>query len=245
MGAREHITNARRRTRARIFLIGLSMLAFVTATAGGGYIAYQSAQSGDSTATVAEVGDLQSQPRAQATRAASPTPAPTPAVTPIPPFANESFRMTIDRIGVDAPVVPTGMDAQQVPLVPLNAYEVAWYDFSAQPGTPGNAVFAGHKTWAGEAVFHDLDELQVGDTVRLRGESDGVELVYRVTDTFTVREDDPNGVQVMLPSPLDIVTIITCDGTRYYTGDATFGHNYTERLVVRAVRADAAEQPLG
>ena len=77
--------------------------------------------------------------------------------------------MAIDRIGVDAPVVPEGMDEQNVPLVPLNAYEVAWYDFTAQPGTTGNAVFAGHKTWGGEAVFYDLDQLQRGDTIRLTG----------------------------------------------------------------------------
>ena len=58
----------------------------------------------------------------------------------------------------------------------------------------------------------------------------------QVTESFTVDEDDPDGVKVMLPSPLDIVTIITCDGTRYYTGDPVFGHDYTERRVMRAAR---------
>lgn len=241
MGSGKHTTNARSRMRERIFLIGLASLVLIAAIGVGGYIAYSAGESDDSTTLAETVSGDQSNVRLQATRAPSPAPVPTPT----PPFANQSFRIAIDRIGVDAPVVAEGMDEQQVPVVPLNAYEVAWYDFSAQPGTPGNAVFAGHKTWAGEAVFHDLDQLQLGDTVRLRGETDGVELVYKVTDSFTVREDDPNGVQAMLPSPLDIVTIITCDGTRYYTGDATYGHDYTERRVVRAVRADAPQQPLG
>lgn len=243
MGAGEHTTNARRSIRARLFLFGLASAVLIAALGVGGYIAYNPGQSDDSTALAGTTSGSQSNVRAPAIRA--PSPAPTPAPTPTPPFANQSFRIAIDRIGVDAPVVSEGMDEQQVPLVPLNAYEVAWYDFTAQPGTPGNAVFAGHKTWAGEAVFHDLDQLRTGDAVRLRGETDGVELVYRVTDSFTVREDDPNAVQVMMPSPLDIVTIITCDGIRYYTGDATYGHNYTERRVVRAVRADAPQQPLG
>lgn len=243
MRADEHTTNARSRLRSRVFLIELALLLFVAAIAGGGYIVYDAAQSDDSESVVKQIGADKPEVRAPATQAPIVTPAPTPAPTPTPPFANQSFRITIDSIGVDAPVVVEGMDEQQVPLVPLNGYEVAWYDFTAQPGTPGNAVFAGHKTWAGEAVFHDLDQLQPGDTIRLRGEDDGVELVYTVTDSFTVREDDPNGVQVMFPSPLDIVTIITCDGTRYYTGDSTFGHDYTERRVIRAIRADVAQQP--
>ena len=242
MGADEHTTNARSRLRARIFLIGLASLVLMAAIGVGGYIAFSAGKSGDSPAVQQLTGN-QANVHAAETKAPTVTPAPTPAPTPTPPFANQSFRITIDKIGVDAPVVAEGMDTQQVPLVPLNAYEVAWYDFTAQPGTPGNAVFAGHKTWAGEAVFYHLDQLQAGDTVRLRGETDGVEIVYKVTDSFTVREDDPNAVQVMLPSPLDIVTIITCDGTRYYTGDSTFGHDYTERRVVRAVRADAVQQP--
>jgi len=224
-------------------LTGLASVALVLTVGLGGYIAYSASVSDD--AATESMGSNQPNVRATATKAPSPTPEPTPTVTPVPPFASQSFRIAIDRIGVDAPVVPEGMDEQQVPIVPLNAYDVAWYNFTAQPGTPGNAVFAGHNTWSGEAVFHDLDQLQPGDTVRLRGENDGVELVYRVTDSFTVLEDDPNAVQVMLPSLLDIVTIITCDGTRYYTGDSTYGHDYTERRVVRAVRENVHEQPLG
>ena len=240
----EHTTNARARIHLRTLVIGLSLFALAAAISVGGYIAIRGGNPDDSTLSQ-EADDGRSSVRVLATRAASPTPAPTLRPAPTPPFADQSFRIAIDRIGVDAPVVAEGMDEQQVPLVPLNGYDVAWYDFTAQPGTPGNAVFAGHKTWSGEAVFYDLDQLQPGDTVRLRGETDGIELVYRVTDSFTVREDDPNAVQVMSSSPLDIVTIITCDGTRYYTGDPTFGHDYTERRVVRAVRADAAEQPTG
>jgi LPXTG-site transpeptidase (sortase) family protein len=233
-----------RAIKARLILIGLASLLLIAATAAGGYVAFSAGTSDHSSTFVETVGD-KSNVQPSASKAPSPTPVPTPAPTATPPFANQPFRIEIDRIGVDAPVVPEGMDEQQVPLVPLNGYDVAWYDFTAQPGTPGNAVFAGHKTWSGEAVFYDLDQLQPGDTVRLRGQADGAELVYKVTDSFTVSEDDPNAVQVMSHSPLDIVTIITCDGTRYYTGDPTFGHDYTERRVVRAVRADIPQQPLG
>ena len=141
--------------------------------------------------------------------------------------------MTIDKIGVSAPVVTEGMDANQVPIVPLEGDVVAWYDFTAQPGTAGNAVFAGHKTWNGPAIFYGLDQLQRGDTIRLTGD-DGAELDYTVTDSFTVNENDPNAVSVMAPTNSAVMTIITCDGTRYYTGDPVFGHDYTERRIIRA-----------
>ena len=234
MRINENKTSARR----RIVLVQLALLTLIVAIVAGAYIVYAAAQSEDQTAAVAEQRGNQPEVRAPVTNSPPTTPVPTPSPTPL--FANQSFRVAIDRIGVDAPVVTEGMDEENVPEVPLNGYEVAWYNFTAQPGTVGNAVFAGHKTWAGEAVFYDLDQLQLGDIVRLRGENDGVELLYKVTDSFTVSEDDPNAVRVMFSSPLDIVTIITCDGARYYTGDPTFGHDYTERRVVRAIRVPQA-----
>jgi LPXTG-site transpeptidase (sortase) family protein len=141
--------------------------------------------------------------------------------------------MVIETIGVDAPVGVYGLDANSIPQVPLNAAEVAWYDFSAQPGTGGNAVFAGHVTWSGRAVFYSLNQLVAGDTVRLRGE-DGTELLYTVSDSFLVDPDDPNALAVMGPASADMITIISCDGDFYYTGDPVFRGDYTNRRVVQA-----------
>ena len=48
--------------------------------------------------------------------------------------------MIIERIGVNAPLAAYGLDANAVPIVPTGpdaSYVVAWYDFSAQPGTGG------------------------------------------------------------------------------------------------------------
>lgn len=232
MGASELTTFVRR----RIFLLVAALVVLVASVV---LIYGALAGSEDSPARLTqEIGTPAPKRTTQSADSFSPTLVPTPS--PIPPFVGQAFRIAIDKIGVDAPVVTEGLDADLVPQVPLNGYEVAWYDFSAQPGTPGNAVFAGHKTWSGEGVFYNLDQLQVGDIIRLRGEGDGVELLYSVSESFTVSEDDPNGVQVMLYSPRDIVTIITCDGTRYYTGDSTFGHDYTERRVIRAERVTQA-----
>jgi LPXTG-site transpeptidase (sortase) family protein len=219
--------------RARLLLISLAGLFLVLAVGGSAYAGYEIARPGGGDAQVrSSAVTVTSTPLATP----SPTVAPTPTPAPTPFFAAEPYHIVIDKLGVSAPVVSEGIDANQVPIVPLEGDVVAWYDFTAQPGTVGNAVFAGHKTWNGPAIFYDLDQLQRGDTIRLIGD-DGAELDYKVTDSFTVNENDPNAVSVMASTNSAVVTIITCDGTRYYTGDPVFGHDYTERRIIRAAPA--------
>jgi LPXTG-site transpeptidase (sortase) family protein len=164
-----------------------------------------------------------------------PSAAPTPAE---PPLGNQAYRMRISKIGVDAPVEEYGLDENAVPVVPTGdnaASIVAWYNFSAKPGTGSNAVFAGHVTWFGTAVFYNLTSVAPGDIIELAGESSG-KLEYEVTQVFSVNPTvDPNARDVMLSTPDDVLTIITCTGT--FTGnpnDHVFGGDYNERLVVRA-----------
>ncbi len=163
----------------------------------------------------------------------SPSPSQSPTLAPTPPLAEASYRMIIEEIGVDAPVLTFGLDENAVPEVPTNKDDIAWYDFSAEPGTGSNAVFAGHVTWFGPGVFFDLNQLEVGDIVRLESE-DGVTLEYRVSSSFAVDPNDPDSLTVMRPTEEDVITLITCAGTFFPTDDAISGGDYTLRLIVRA-----------
>lgn len=173
-----------------------------------------------------------------ATPSATPSP---PSVTPVagpgtPPLGDQPYTMRIASIGVDAPVATYGLDENQIPEVPTGndaASIVAWYNFSSQPGTGSNAVFAGHVTWLGEAVFYNLKTLAPGDKVELAN-GDGTRLVYRVTDVFQVDPADPESLKVMAGTTEDVVTIITCDGAYTETDDPVFGGEYSSRLIVRA-----------
>jgi sortase A len=156
----------------------------------------------------------------------------TPTPAPAPPLGDAGYELVIDKLGVDAPVSMFGVDDKLVPEVPYTATDVAWYDFSARPGTGGNAVFAGHVTWNGPAVFYDLDKLEKGDEVRLQG-YDGTRVVYRVSSVFQVDPDDPESVKVMWSTTEDVITIITCSGKFFETGDPIFRGDYTHRLIVR------------
>jgi len=168
----------------------------------------------------------------QATPSASVAPtAPPPAVEQL----GESYRMVIEKIGVDAPVVRYGLDENRIPIVPTGgdaAQVVAWYDFSVKPGTGGNAVFAGHVTWNGQAVFYNLTSVQAGDIIKFR-DNDGREIAYRVTSNASVDPNDPNALQMLYPTSNDVVTIITCGGSFYQTGDPVFGGDYTNRIILR------------
>jgi LPXTG-site transpeptidase (sortase) family protein len=163
-----------------------------------------------------------------------PTPAPTEAPAVLePPLGNAPFQLVIPDIGVNAPVNTYGMDANYVPEVPYNGYEVAWYDWSARPGTGGNAVMAGHVTWGGAGVFYNLDQLQRGDQIVLRG-TDGVELSYEVEDNVLVDPNDPSSLVVMAATNEDVITVITCGGTFFSLPGTAAGGDYTDRRVVRA-----------
>ncbi|HEU4758551.1 MAG TPA: class F sortase [Dehalococcoidia bacterium] len=163
-------------------------------------------------------------------------PAPAPPSSPsAPPIARDvRYRMIAESIGVDAPVVTFGLDGNGVPQVPLNGGDIAWYNFTAEPGTGSNAVFAGHVNWnRAVAVFGRIKNLAAGDTIRLVAK-DGTELVYSVSDNFLVDPSDPVSLQVMAPTPTDTITLITCGGTWVPDRSERFGGDYTNRVIVRA-----------
>jgi sortase A len=183
---------------------------------------------------VLDIGDTDRTPEAEAAA---------PTAVPTPPLGDAGYQFVIDKLGVEAPVQTFGLDENAIPKVPTgdNAADVvAWYNFSAKPGTGSNAVFAGHVTWWGPAVFYNLTSLAEGDAIKLRGQ-DGTELTYVVSSVFSIDATDPDAVQVMWASKEDVITIITCDGTfTHDPNDHVSGGSYNNRLVVRAALQSVA-----
>ena len=155
---------------------------------------------------------------------------PTPVLTPVSNAPVD--RLVIPKIGVDAPVVTVGVDGQGIMQSPRTAFEVGWYDFTARPGTGGNAVFSGHVDFAsvGAAVFWDLRELGPGDLVEVRL-ADGTAYQYLVVSSTSYTGDNAPIADIVGPTGKDTVTIITCTGT--FNREV---HQYSHRLVVRAER---------
>lgn len=165
-----------------------------------------------------------------------------------PPDA-KSGRMRIPSAGVDAPIGQRHVGKDGVMANPTGPDDVILYDFSAWPGlggwpgSGGNAVFAGHVDRAahldyanvdylGPGVFFGLDRVKVGDTISL--ELEGQSLKYKVISSKELVADNGDWSTVFAADPKlgDMITIVTCGGDFNRTN-----HAYTNRLVVRAVRA--------
>jgi LPXTG-site transpeptidase (sortase) family protein len=169
----------------------------------------------------------------------------TPGATPTPssqfPAGSSApiTRIIVDTAKIDAPIVQKGVDDAGVMQAPDNAYDVAWYDFSAHPGFGGNAVFAGHVDYihVGEAVFWNLKDVEPGDLIKVQL-ADGTEYDYAVNFKQQFEADGAPVDQIVGPTPNQTVTLITCGGT---FNSAT--HQYDKRLVVRAERVVPGEPP--
>lgn len=166
----------------------------------------------------------------------APTSPATPAPAREPPLDPDGYRLVIEKLGIDGVVETYGLDGNAVPEVPTGdgaGQVIAWYDFSARPGTGSNAVFAGHNSWFGEAIFTYIYQLEPGDTIELIS-GDGAELIYTVSDVFSVDPEDPSSLRVMHATDSDVVTLITCGGSFVNTGDPVFGGEFSDRVIVRA-----------
>jgi LPXTG-site transpeptidase (sortase) family protein len=151
-----------------------------------------------------------------------------------------THRIIIPSIDVNAPVVVMGMDDENVPDVPFNADDVAWYNFSPPPGEMGNAVLGGHLNWGGNpGAFTSLKDLHEGDIIRIRSE-EGREFAYQVTGTFSIDPTDPDARDILAATEgKETVTLITCGGDwEPDPDDERLGGDYSERVVVKAERIE-------
>jgi LPXTG-site transpeptidase (sortase) family protein len=163
-------------------------------------------------------------------------------VPPVQPSAD--FRLVIDSLGVDAEVVELGLDPHRTPQVPDDGVTVAWYEFTAEPGTGSNAVMSGHVRWAGDpGVFADLDELEEGDVIRVKWK-DGKESDYNVSTNRLLRADSSAVLQAMEPTKKDTITLITCGGTWKTDANKPLGGDFSHRVVVQARLADSSATAL-
>ena len=168
-------------------------------------------------------------PRATARHTATPTSTRAPSPSPV---AAPPARLLIPAIGVDAPVSVKGVRPDAVMDVPDGPEDVAWYNFTARPGTGGNAVLSGHLDYRnyGAAVFWRLKELGEGDIVEVRL-ADGSVLRYQVSLKLSYDARMAPVSEIVGPTSREVVTLITCGGT-FDSGS----RNYSDRLVVRAER---------
>ena len=110
---------------------------------------------------------------------------PAATVAPAPRIVGIPSRIRIESIGVDAEVVPVGLNAQGGQDAPKPKDLAYWYKLGPKPGAAiGNTVITGHSYQDGSAVFNNLGALKSGDVITLVLK-DGT-LPYRVAEMESV-----------------------------------------------------------
>lgn len=162
----------------------------------------------------------------------SPSPEPTAAAGPTTASTSAIARLSVPRIGIDAPVAVMGVTADGIMQDPPGPTVVAWYDFSARPGAVGNVVMSGHVDYAnyGPAVFYRLRDLRAGDEIRVTL-ADGSVFSYHVQSVTTYDADTAPVSEIVGRTPNESITLITCNGTFDRTS-----RQYDQRLIVRGAR---------
>ena len=120
-------------------------------------------------------------------------------------------RIEAPRLGISV-ITREGTDAATLERA------VGHIAYTALPGEPGNAAFAGHR----DTFFRGLRQVRTGDRIAVTTRSGRHEYVVR--DTRVVSPDD---VSVLDPTPTPTLTLVTCFPFRYI-GPAP------ERFIVRA-----------
>jgi sortase (surface protein transpeptidase) len=148
---------------------------------------------------------------------AAPTPTPLPGIT----------RLKIPAINVDAVIEYVGLTSDGAMDVPKKYEDVAWFDLGTPPGTPGNAVIAGHlDSDVAPAIFWRLGDLRPGDHIYIT-RADQSQLDFVVSDKQTYPWDKGPIDKIFGPASTANLNLITCGGT--FDRRAK---NYSNRLVV-------------
>lgn len=153
-------------------------------------------------------------------------PAPETALAPVKD-ANSAWagllpvRVQVPRIKVDTEISEGGFAFNSWEVPRYSA--VHYWPVSGYPGGKGNIILAAHASFR-DYLFFDLPRIALDDEIiiTVAGPSQPSERHYKVIEILTVK---PQDTWVMLPSDIELLTLITC---------VPYGI-YSDRLIVRAV----------
>jgi len=144
-------------------------------------------------------------------------------------------RLVLPALGVDAPVVPVGLEADGQMEVPSDVATVGWYEPVAGagvvPGGTGTAVLAGHVSsfTRGPGAFASLARLVAGDEV-IVGLTDGHVQRWSVVSVERHPKDRLPLDELFTWGGPPRLVLVTCGGTF----DLLAG-SHRDNLVIRAV----------
>lgn len=175
-----------------------------------------------------------SQPRVAAavhhdgTTPASPSASPSPQELLGHVTAREpGWRLVIPRLGVDAQIVPVGVDRAGAMAVPPSLDSVGWFNRGPAPGQPGSAVIDGHYGASQPAVFRALRLLRPGDEIQVVWPNGRIDSFQVATKETVPLDAHPAGLFTRTGAAR--LSLITCSGAWIDSS-----RTYSDRLIVTA-----------
>lgn len=126
------------------------------------------------------------------------------------------LQLFIPSIGVSTTVQIVGLadDDTGAMGVPDNFTDVGWYKHGPRPGMVGSAVIAGHYNGKNlpKAIFYDLSELEINDTVEVIDEN-GTSLIFQVVKMRTYSYNEATEEVFVSNDGKVRLNLITCGGS--------------------------------
>jgi sortase (surface protein transpeptidase) len=155
--------------------------------------------------------------------------APPPVIAAVAPA-----EITIDDIGVAAPIIAVGVQTDGQLEIP-DEHHVGWYALGAHPGQPGATVLAAHVNWHHiDGPFAQLPGLEPGSQITLALE-DGSTRTYEVVERAQYDKATLPAERIWTHDGPETLVLITCGGS--FNADI---RRYRDNVVVYAVPVGAA-----
>jgi sortase (surface protein transpeptidase) len=124
----------------------------------------------------------------------------------------DPVRVVIPAIGVDARIVPLGLNRDRTMQVPSNRANAGWFKPGPEPGEQGAAVIVGHlATKAGAGVFFRLSKLRRGSLIEVRLK-DGSTVTFVAKSMLRVAKSRFPTRRVYARTAQPTLRLITCAG---------------------------------
>ncbi|MBT2544476.1 class F sortase [Streptomyces sp. ISL-44] len=170
------------------------------------------------------------------------------AVGPVLPAARAPLaaalpqRVDVPSIGIQAPVISRGLDADGAIKAPPydSPGTVGWWSNGVQPGAAGAALMVGHvDTKSKPAVFYGLSSAQPGDKVRVvRADGSVAEFTIEDVRVYERAAFDPHKAYGQRVKGRAELRLVTCGGSYDKTAK-----EYTANVVVSAYLTGARVRP--
>jgi sortase family protein len=141
-----------------------------------------------------------------------------------------AIRLTVGLIKLGGPQGGANYLSLPTPPLAVAASDAGWYQFTAVPGAPGNAVIVGHvDTYVGPGAFYNLYQLRKGDPIVVN--EGGTRQRFYVTSAREMSKASFPVNQVFGSTEKHMLWLITCGGAFDYKA-----RHYLDNIVIAATR---------